>query len=184
MSYAVKLPLICSAAIDFDSKSQTLKEHVFVSADAPARITQKKLSRAETVDTLYMLPADIRKYCLGVSKTEIHVVGPHVHTHERCVINFYYRTNGEITVFYDGDYAQDSVAAIDKSDDYYMVKPAGLREVLTYTAVDGDVWLLNTQKAHAVIGEKTNPRQVLQAYLSLPYEQVLEYFLPEFVYAC
>ena len=175
MNYASKLPLTCSMSIDFDAVAQVLGKHVWLAGDANAKIVRTRLSKRETADTLFTLPASLRKFCLGISKSSIHAFGPHVHTKEECTINFYYKTNREVTVFYDGDCAIDDTAATDNGNSYHMVKSDALTEAMTYVASDGEVWLLNTKKPHSVVGG-TLPRRILQVHMAIPYEQVLEHF--------
>jgi len=177
MSYAARLQLTCTAPIDFFADTEHLGSHGRVRADGLSVVSRKRLTKQETANILRMLPAGLRKHCLGVSKNNIYSLGPHVHTEEHCTINFYYKTNGETTIFYDGNYVPDDATALDRGHNYYMVKPEFLSPVLSYTANDGDVWLLNTRKAHAVVGNDSLPRHVLQVYMKMPYEKVLDCFL-------
>jgi hypothetical protein len=176
MSYASILPLGCSMKINFDAQENVLGRHVWLKDSASAKIVRIRLNKRETADTLSALPESLRGFCLGVSKSSIHAFGPHVHTKEECTINFYYKTNGETTVFYDGECIVDDAAATDNGNSYHMVKPDLLTKALTYVASDGDVWLLNTKKPHAVIGDNQAPRHILQVHMAIPYEQVLEHF--------
>lgn len=176
MSYASRLPLSCSMNINFDVQAQVLGKHVWLTNHKDAKIVRTRLSKRETAATLLELPESLRSFCLGISKSSIHSFGPHVHTKEECTINFYYKTNGETTIFYDGDCVIDIDAATDNGNSYHMVKPDALTEVTTYVATDGDVWLLNTKKPHAVIGNDSLPRYILQVHMAIPYEQVLQHF--------
>lgn len=178
MSYASRLPLRCSMNINFDARAQVLGKHVWLIGDVNARIVRTRLSKRETAATLSTLPVNLRKFCLGISKSSIRAFGPHVHTKEECTINFYYKTNGETTVFYDGDCIIDDDAATDNGNSYHMVKSDSLTKVLTYVAADGEVWLLNTKKPHSVFGG-VSPRRILQVHMAIPYEQVLEHFALE-----
>jgi hypothetical protein len=172
--YATKTFLQCSANIDFSEDALLLGQHVFTAGDVKPRVSRHRLSRVETAAVMAVLPPSLRKHCLGVSKNKIVALGPHVHTEEFCTINFYYHTSGETTVFYDGSYEQDDSAATDNGNGYYMVKPELLTPALSYTAKSGDVWVLNTRKAHAVFGgDNANARQILQVYMKASYDCVV-----------
>lgn len=174
MSYAKRVPLTCSMRIDFSEDTKLLGQHVITKSNSKPRVVRKKLSKEETAATLAVLPPVLRRHCLGVSKNSIAPLGPHVHVQELCTINFYYKTGGETTEFYSGEYIQDDSAALDNGNGYYMVKPDLLSPALSYTAKDGDVWVLNTKKAHAVFGgDGHTHREILQVYMKIPYEDVV-----------
>lgn len=177
MTFAKKIDLQCSMSIDFSANSELLGQHVVTQSDKNPRVLRHRLSRTETAATMAALPAVLRKHCLGVSKNQISPLGPHVHTQELCTINFYYRTGGEETVFYAGEYVQDDSLALDNGNGYYMVQQDLLTPALRYVAQDGDVWVLNTKKAHAVFGAREGAaRNILQVYMKIPYEDVLQCF--------
>ncbi len=176
MTYASKLPLTCNIGIVFDEQSPLLGEHVFLKDGSSARLVRRRLRRTETAAVLAVLPVFLRKHCLGMSKSSIGVFGPHVHTKEGCTLNFYYKTGGETTVFYSDDYEIDSTAALDNGNSYQMVRPMTEEAVLSFTANDGEVWLLDTKKPHAVVGECVAPRRVLQVHMALSYVEVLRCF--------
>lgn len=174
MTYAAKVNLRCAMDIDFTSDAGLLGTHVVTKTNDKPRVFRRRLSKAETAATMAALPVSLRKHCLGVSKNQISPLGPHVHTQELCTINFYYRTGGEETVFYAGEYIQDDSAALDNGNGYYMVQQDLLTPALRYVAQDGDVWVLNTKKAHAVFGGREDiARDILQVYMKIPYEDVV-----------
>jgi hypothetical protein len=177
MTYAAKVNIRCDMNIDFMSDANLLGTHVVTKTNNKPRVFRRRLSKAETAATMAILPPALRKHCLGVSKNKISPLGPHVHTEELCTINFYYHTGGETTVFYSGEYAQDDAQVTDNGNGYYMVREDLITPALSYTANPGDVWVLNTRKAHAVFGEGAEAeRWIVQVYMKIPYEQVLQHF--------
>lgn len=177
MTYATKIDLRCVMGVDFSSDANLLGTHVVTKTNDKPRVFRRRLSKAETAATMAVLPPSLRKHCLGVSKNKISPLGPHVHTEELCTINFYYHTGGETTVFYSGEYVQDDAQVTDNGNGYYMVREDLLTPALSYTANAGDVWVLNTHKAHAVLGEEPDAeRWILQVYMKMPYEDVVQCF--------
>lgn len=82
---------------------------------------------------------------------------PHIDVVRLCSINIYYKTNGERTA-------------------YYEYIPGGeILEVASFTAKDGDVYLLNSSKPHSVEMVSGLPRaSVSVSFLKTPYEAVEE----------
>jgi hypothetical protein len=136
-----------------------------------------------------VLPPTIVPFISGVTMTEITLLAPHVHTKEMCVINFYQRTHGDITSFYEGEIEPDDSWTQDNGNGYFLANPRKLTECEKFVAQDGDVWLLNTRQPHSLdkaddarIGnDKYKPargekRVLVQAFFDLPFEEVAGFF--------
>jgi hypothetical protein len=135
------------------------------------------------------LPEKIKNYVLGVNLTEVRLLAPHIHLVEKCVINFYQQTNGEITKFFEGDIEADNDWSIDNGNGYLNVKINKLTEVENFIAKDNDVWILDAGQPHSVevINDlrkgmhKFEPngnthRKIVQVYMSIPFSEVINYF--------
>jgi hypothetical protein len=122
-----------------------------------------------------LLPEQLKGHCLSVLKSSIRALPPHTHGVGGCVINFYYKTNGEKTVCYDGLYEEnvDHPSTFKSDKGYYLIDETNLKEIFSYTAKSGDVYLLNTRKPHAVIDTNTldESRTVFQLYLNISYSE-------------
>lgn len=135
------------------------------------------------------LPKDAKPYLMGVNYSEISLLGPHIHLDDGCTVNFYQRVNGETTSFWDGEIEQDDRWSTDNGNGYIVVNPEKIKVVESFTAQDGDVWILNTKRPHSVsikddtrsgrwkyVPENNNVRTVVQAYINMPYEQLSNLF--------
>lgn len=135
------------------------------------------------------LPDSILPYISGVTMTEITLLAPHVHTREMSVINFYQKTYGEVTKFFDGEVVPDDSWVQDSGQGYYLCKPSLLKEHSNFVAEEGSVYLLNTRAPHSLeepndtregldryISTRSEKRMVVQAFLDLPFEEVEKHF--------
>lgn len=135
------------------------------------------------------LPKAITPYISGVTMTEITLLAPHVHTREMCVINFYQKTNGEVTTFYDGTIVADDDWTQDNGNGYYLCRQDLLTPSGCFVAEEGSVYLLNTRAPHSVeeandtrVGNdkykprKTDKRIIVQAFFDLTFDEVVNYF--------
>jgi len=122
---------------------------------------------------------------LGVNLTEIRILGPHVHTREKCVINFYEETHGEQTTFWEGEIVPDDRWSLDNGNGYYHVNHELLTPVESFNAKPGDVWFMNTLQPHSVtypgdtrtdgyqfLPLNMNARYIMQVYFDIPFEEI------------
>jgi hypothetical protein len=134
-----------------------------------------------------VLPESLKPHLMGVNYTEILLLGPHIHIEEQCVINFYQQVNGEITSFWEGEIEQDDRWTADNGKGYTTVNPDKIKIVESFKAQQNDVWVLSTRQPHSVgiegdarphgqqySPENNNPRWIVQAYMDLPYNDVVE----------
>lgn len=131
------------------------------------------------------LPKALQTANIAISRTTIDLrhfendIKPHVHTVEKCVLNFYIKTNGEETSFYEGDLETDDEAVIDNYNLYRMIKTDGLTKVESFKASDNDAWLLTTIQPHQVAAsvEQDYIRDMIQVYfIDLPFNKVVKEF--------
>jgi hypothetical protein len=170
--FVVKLN-ISTIDMDVDRKTRSIEKHVKLKNRKEYGVVRDYVSSVNTNKILELLPENIKRYCSGVTKTSILSLPPHIHTRERCVINFYHKTNGEKTIFYDGEYEIVTDSAEDSGKGYYMVNEDKLKEVISYTASSGEVYLLNTRKAHSVIDTNSldETRTIIQVFLDIPFSE-------------
>jgi len=176
MPYAEKLPISCPQTVSFNDESPWLGRHVLLAGEERTRVNRQRLKKKETATILRRLPDALRSKCLGVSKSRIALLPPHIHFDEQCVINFYYKTNGEKTVFFEGEYQIDVAAAQDSGNQYFVVDGNNLNEAFSFVAKNGDVWVLASQQVHAVVGKQEANREVVQLYMTASVEEVIAAF--------
>lgn len=184
MKYAKKIQL----GIEFPriKKSSTiLGKHGMRNGDSKHRIVRRYVHRKSVELLRDLLPEKIKPHLVIVSYSEIHFLGPHIHTDDGCVINFYQKVGGEITSFWDGNIERDDSWSTDNGDGYILVNPHKVDLVEHFKAQDGDVYLLDTKQPHSVSMDNDDKlsdwqyltgdrdaRLVVQAYISLPFSDV------------
>lgn len=152
--------------------------------DAPALVRYYIPKRQEEMIKA-ALPKSLQTANIAISRTTIDLthfendIKPHVHTMEKCVLNYYIKTNGEETSFYEGDLETDDKAVIDNYNLYRMIKTDGLTKVESFKASDNDAWLLTTIQPHQVAAsiEQDYIRDMIQVYfLDLSFAEVSKEF--------
>jgi hypothetical protein len=116
------------------------------------------------------LPKTLQTANIAISRTTIDL------TH---VLNFYIKTNGEETSFYEGALETDDEAVIDNYNLYRMIKTDGLTKVESFKASDNDAWILTTIQPHQVAAsvEQNYIRDMIQVYfIDLPFNKVVKEF--------
>lgn len=175
MKYAKKLNVHLESSIDFEKKTRLIEMHAKRTYEHA--LIRYYLPRKDVNTLLSVFPQKIRDACLGVTKCVITDLSAHVHTIEQCVINFYHKTNGKQTVFYEGE--QERIPS-DFNDDngYYLVNESKLTPVESFIADNSDIWLLNSRQPHAVIEDPTRTREryLIQMYLNIPFEEAADCF--------
>jgi len=188
MKYAKKIKL--SAEFPYLNKSSVvIGRHGIWEGTDKHHVVRKYLPRKQIELVRDVLPESVKPHLMGVNYSEILLLGPHIHIEEGCVINFYQRVNGEMTSFWDGDIERDDRWSTDNGKGYINVNPDKIKMVESFTAKDGDVWVLNTRHPHSVsidgdtrsggyqyVPENDNVRIVVQAYIDLPYEDAVRCF--------
>lgn len=152
-------------------------------------VVRKYLPKKQVELVRDALPEILKPHLMGVNYSEILLLAPHIHTEEKTVINFYQHVNGEITSFWEGDIEQDDRWAADNGKGYINVNPDKIKVVESFTAKDGDAWILNTRQPHSVsmdseslssgwqyAEQNNNARIIVQAYIDLPYEEAVKCF--------
>jgi hypothetical protein len=96
---------------------------------------------------------------------------PHIHLLDSCVINFYLKTNGEETIFYEGKEVE-----VNDSTAYHRVLSLNhLQKAESFVAKDNEAWLLKTNQPHALVSkEKKGTRKMLQIYFDgADYDEIV-----------
>ena len=170
--FAVKLNIV-TPDLDLSRKTKSIESHVKLKSNTSYRVVRDYLSQQSMKQVLNILPERIQEACIGVTKSSINSLPPHVHNIERCVINLYYKVSGEETVFYDGNYDVVTSDVEDSGKGYYLVDSTKIDRVLSYTASCGEVYILNTRKAHSVIDtcQVDDSRLIVQVFLDMDFTQ-------------
>lgn len=186
MKYASKLNL--PVELPYLGRSfPILGKHGIWPGAAKYHVVRRYLPRKQIELVRDALPEILKPYLKGVNCAEITLLGPHIHMDESCVINFYHRVGGEITAFWEGDVEKDDRWSTDNGNGYAYVNPDKIKLVESFKAKEGDVWVLDTRQPHSVsiegdtrsnghqyVPENDNVRIVMQAYMNLPYSNVVE----------
>ena len=86
------------------------------------------------------------------------MIPPHVDSFRICTINYYIKTNGEST-------------------HYYNYEPGVVKEIESFCSKDNECWILNTTIPHSVKLIPGKTRTILGAsFLNTPYEKVISFF--------
>jgi hypothetical protein len=126
-------------------------------------------------------------------KTGIHIVimdfdrgvdelWAHKHIKEKCVLNIYFQTNDEETIFYEGEEIEltnsNSNTRSGSTRFFKKLLPDTLQKVESFVAKENECWLLKTSQPHSVLSnKKTGTRTLLQVYFfENEYEEVVEIF--------
>lgn len=168
--FVVKLN-ISALDIDLSRKTRSIEKHVKLKDRNNYGVIRDYLSVENTEKILNLLPEKIKESCIGITKSSISSLPPHIHTVEKCVINFYHKVSGEETVFYDGVYEVLTEDVEDSGKGYYIIDENKIKKVISYIAQDGEVYMLNTRKAHSVIDTNNidNTRLILQVFLDMDF---------------
>ena len=178
MKYACKVDLPNAA-----------KETIFAGAKMATYVDVFDIHKAVNRNEVFAyLPAVLQN-----KKKGIHVVNmdfdrgvdelwTHKHLKEKCVLNIYFKTNDEETIFYEGEEIEmfDSNANTRSGSTRFFKKllPDTLHKVESFVAKANECWLLKTSQPHSVLSnKKTGTRTLLQVYFfENTYEEVVEMF--------
>jgi hypothetical protein len=149
--YAKKLDVESPKIKDIDDRPQIEAYGKLRISKSPS-IVRWRLSE---VDQFINLFPKLKPYLYKSALTKISLLTPHVHTNEKTIINFYDKADGEVTSFWDGEYIIDDRLTIDNGNTYYNVKADNLEVKYRFTVKPGEVWILNTAKAHSVLPDKS-----------------------------
>jgi len=90
--------------------------------------------------------------------TEAVMLAPHVDVGRKCCLNLYVDTHQEKSIYYE----------------YYAGK---IKEVASFVAEDGESWLMDVSKPHAVLLSPPHIRRALTvSFINTPYSKVVTYF--------
>lgn len=169
--------------------SHIVAKHGMAEGAKKHAVIRRYLPRKQIELVRNALPEIARDHLMGVNYSEISLLGPHIHLDDGCTINFYQRVNGETTSFWDGEIERDDRWSTDNGDGYIVVNPEKMEVVESFTAQDGDVWILDTKRPHSVtieddarsgkwkyLPENDNVRIVVQAFINMPYEKLVNCF--------
>lgn len=152
-------------------------------ASETGRLLRKYLPKRHVVGIRNAIPAPLHPHFLAAGFSEISLLAPHIHIKDKCVINFYLKTNGETTFFWDGEAVPDNSLSTDNGNGYWALTADKLHVTESFTANSGDVWLLNTHAPHSVSfndmdyePKSADRRLVVQAFFSAPFDEVASYF--------
>jgi len=153
--------------------------------DFPEGVIRRYLPRKQIAMIVDTLPPGLREHVMGVNYTEVRLLSAHIHTTEKAVINFYQKTNGEVTKFFEGPIEADDRWSTDNGNGYLNVQMECLKEVESLVAQEGDVWVLDARQPHSVeiIDDKREgmhrfepngdlSRMIVQVYMNLPFNEV------------
>ena len=184
----VEMPFLKKANVVLGQHVLTKHGHFKKGFDKP-RAIRRYLPRKQAKLVRDQLPEPIKHGLIAVNLTEIRLLAPHVHTVESSVINFYLETKGERTVFWEGDVIPDDSEVTDNGNSYWNISKDRLTEVEHFVAKPFDVWVLDTRQPHSVEYvddtresalryEPMNhyPRIIMQAFMSLPFVEVVSAF--------
>lgn len=175
MIYATKLNQFSLDEINFERKTRLIGAHVVKKSSSSVGVQRNYLSKKDADKIKSTLPASILEACIGITKSLISDLPPHVHTQELCVINFYKRTQKQKTVFYDGVVKKDDSLFSDAGNSYIPLDNNLLSVVEYFVAEDNDVWILDTRQPHAVVCDSPElKREVIQVFLGIPYITAIE----------
>jgi len=170
MKYAEKLRERAIDNLDPRRTTRLLGMHV-VSQKRPG-LVRRYVQRSVSFRLLNMFPRQIADACIGISLSKIDRLKPHVHTEEQCVINLYLNAGGASTIFYEGPVSVLDGETEDNGNKYLLVKDEFLKQVESFEAHSGDVWLLDSRQPHAVCSEDAvEDRWALQMFLSITFSQ-------------
>lgn len=92
------------------------------------------------------------------SEDDSTMIPPHVDSFRICTINYYIKTNGEST-------------------HYYNYEPGVVKEIESFCSKDNECWILDTTIPHSVKLIPGKTRSILGAsFLNTPYEKVISFF--------
>jgi hypothetical protein len=185
MNNALKLSLSIKPC-NFNRAGKVIEKHAYDEKTQQGYLVRRYTPRAQVVMLEQALPKSLKEHLLIVSYSEIHLLRPHIHTTDKCVINFYQKTSEEITTFWDGPVEPEESNVFDSG--YKLLQYNKLQPVESFVAQIGDVWLLDTQKPHSVskpyddrptyehflMDEGEQPRYVVQAFFTAPFECVAD----------
>lgn len=170
--------LMMNSREDFGVSSKT---------DRPIGVTHNQIHNAQFDAVKSILPDEIKPYLIMVILSQVRITLPHVHTAEKCLINWYLEVDGQVTSFYEGEIKKDDRWSTDNGHGYYNVNPETVYPVESFIAKEHDIYLLKSTQTHSVtlkddsrIGVNrydpinSNVRYMITARLNLPYEEVVE----------
>ncbi|NBR60153.1 MAG: hypothetical protein EBT86_00615 [Actinobacteria bacterium] len=148
------------------------------------KIKRRFVPKKIQLKILKSLPYDLQKDYLTSTISEIGLLAPHVHITDNSVINFYIKTNKEITYFWDGEIVPDDYNSIvrDNGNGYWTLATDKLTICESFTADPGEIWILNTQQPHSVTFENfdflsvLDTRLVIQMFFKTPFLKISSYF--------
>lgn len=164
MKYAYKIdaqiPNLDTSGRDLISEHGRLKRSKFYS------LKRFKFGIEEALKFVDVLP-QIKDYCVDSSLTNIKLLLPHVHTGPRhVIINFYMGVSGEKTSFWEGRIKHDDRYIEDQGNGYVNVNPDYIDPVESFTAKDGDIWLIDPFITHSVLPTIDEEKAVIKRMVS------------------
>jgi len=190
MKYAKKIDVKFDLVVDNFNRHPVVGRHgLGVGEYQQERLIRRYVPQKQIEAICNLLPLDLHNKIKGVNLTEIRLLAPHVHLTDQCVMNFYQKTNNEVTSFWEGPLVRDDAWTRDNGNGYLNVDPGMLMFAESFQAEPGDVWLLNTLQPHSVslagdgrpgmqIYEPVTlkPRQLITVYFDAAFEEVAAYF--------
>jgi hypothetical protein len=142
---------------------------------ARGEVLRRYVTRADREKILSIFPPSIAIADKAIFISRVDPIGPHTHTDDKCVINLYLQASNAETVFYDGKIVALKDPDLRNASRYTAPDETLLKPVESFKASSGDVWVLNTEKPHAVVANGSfEERWVVQIYLTTPFSEVLQ----------
>jgi len=143
MKYAKKLDVKFNFVIENLSRHPVIGRHGFSAGEyQEEHLLRRYMPRRQIQAIQSLLPTGVHDKIQGMNLAEIRLLAPHVHLNDQCVINFYQRTNNEVTSFWEGPQVRYDDWSRDNGNGYLNVEPNQLTFAESFQADVGDVWLL------------------------------------------
>ena len=94
-----------------------------------------------------------------------------------CKLNFYLKSGDAKTIFFEDPVAGGYSYHGDSRSNMFDIRKDRLKRTTMFVANDGDTYLLNTSKIHAVTMENENTRIIVSVSFNRSFEEVSQYFL-------
>lgn len=110
-----------------------------------------------------IIPKDIFKYfSIELMVISSNFIMPHTDSDRKASINFYIKTNNEHTVFFNKKTDVEDKEKVKRQTNGFVYKLNDLIPFEEFIATDGDVFILDTTRIHAVIGsnKKSNLERI------------------------
>lgn len=165
-----------SIPLDFVVSETTRKAFVFGDNTKVIKsLTYKNLDEnyVRKIDSMMPIKPKFIEYCLIKGESTV----PHIDHDCGCKLNFYIKTSGESTIFFESRLGGPTAYNGEEKANIFSLKDNRLKRIGEFVAKDGESYLLNTSLIHSVHGKGLFERTMVSISFEEPYSQVLESFL-------